>query len=75
MRVLVTIQTPPGQAGKTEPMLRKMILGLFKKATNTQINQEDSELKWTLDCTLSQAMGFQRNATMFQTLATKTMNS
>jgi hypothetical protein len=75
LKVTVTITTPPGQAKKSEAFLRKMLLGLFRKPVATDINKDDSVVTWTTECEISQALKLQRNAAMFQVIATKTIGS
>ena len=65
--IKVKISTPKGQATKTARMIEPYILPR-KTEHKLEVNAEDNEMVWVVNCDIAKMMKIQRNVSIFDTL-------
>jgi len=71
MQYKITVDTPAGEAGKTEPQLKIHIIGMFKRINqDTYINEDKSQFIWVIESEVRDYFRIQKNIVRFQALST-----
>ena len=74
MKTRIIIQTPKGQAKKTEKRLRKFILGR-KESHKTMVNKLDNKIIWEVEGTPREIQKINKNVCKFDLIMKKILNS